>query len=129
MRANLSATAATEHFSLSYDGAYAKAGNYYAGGDFVKFPLTSSVTKVLPGNEVGSTAFETQNHLATLAYKNKDQLIEFKANYQYVPYQLYPNQRMDMLDNTQVGLNLHYSGKFDWGTWRRASIGSTSITT
>ncbi len=112
---NASATAATEHFFLSYEGAYAKSGNYFAGGDFVKFPLTSSVTKVLPSNEVGSTAFETQNHLATLAYKNKDQLIEFKANYQDVPYQLYPNQRMDMLGNTQVGLNLRYSGKFSWG--------------
>ena len=64
---------------------------------------------------MGSTAYETQNHLATLAYKNKDQLIEFKANYQYVPYQLYPNQRMDMLSNEQIGLNLRYSGKFSWG--------------
>jgi iron complex outermembrane recepter protein len=112
---NASASAATEHFFLSYEGAYAKSSNYFAGGDFVKFPLTSSVTKVLPNNEVGSTAFETQNHLATLAYKNKDQLIELKANYQDVPYQLYPNQRMDMLGNTQVGLNLRYSGKFSWG--------------
>ena len=125
---NASASAATEHFFLSYEGAYAKSGNYFAGGDFVKFPLTSSVTKVLPNNEVGSTAFETQNHLATLAYKNKDQLIELKANYQDVPYQLYPNQRMDMLGNTQVGLNLRYSGKFDWGSAERASILSTSST-
>jgi iron complex outermembrane receptor protein len=115
MGGNVSATAATENFFLSYEGAYAKSDNYYAGGDFVKFPLTSTITKVLPKNEVGSTAFETQNHLATLAYKNKDQLIEFKANYQYVPLQLYPNQRMDMLDNTQIGLNLRYSGKFSWG--------------
>ena len=48
MGGNVSATAATEHFFLSYEGAYAKSGNYFAGGDFVKFPLTSSVTKVLP---------------------------------------------------------------------------------
>ena len=39
---NLSATAATEHFSLSYDGAYAKSDNYFAGGDFEKFPLKPS---------------------------------------------------------------------------------------
>jgi iron complex outermembrane receptor protein len=115
MGGNVSATAATEQFSASYDGSYAKSDNYKAGGDFVRFPLTSSITRVLPRDEVGSTAYEVQNHLATLAYKNKDQLIEFKANYQYVPYQLYPNQRMDMLDNKQIGLNLHYSGKFDWG--------------
>ncbi len=115
MGGNVSATAATEHFFLSYEGAYAKSGNYFAGGDFGKFPLSSTITKVLPKNEVGSTAYETQNHLATLAYKNKDQLIELKANYQYVPYQLYPNQRMDMLGNEQIGLNLRYSGKFSWG--------------
>ena len=110
-----SATAATENWSVSYDGAYARADNYYAGGDFKKFPLTSSITKVLPRDEVGSTAYETTNHLATLAYKNNDQLIELKVNYQYIPYQYYPNQRMDMLDNKQVGLNLRYSGKFSWG--------------
>ena len=112
---DLSAAAATEHFSVSYAGAFAKSDNYDAGGNFVKFPLTSSITRVLPADEVGSTAYETQNHLATFAYKNKDQLIEFKANYQYVPYQLYANQRMDMLDNEQIGLNLRYSGKFSWG--------------
>lgn len=115
MRANLSATAATEHFSASYDGAYAKSDDYYAGGNFVKFPLTSSITAVLPRNEVGSTAYETTNQMVTLAFKDHDQLIEFKANYQYVPYQLYPNQRMDMLDNTQIGLNLRYFDKFSWG--------------
>ncbi len=115
MRANLSATAATEHFSASYDGAYAKSDDYYAGGNFVKFPLTSSITAVLPRNEVGSTAYETTNQMVTLAFKDHDQLIEFKANYQYVPYQLYPNQRMDMLSNEQIGLNLHYFDKFSWG--------------
>ncbi len=112
---NLSATAATQHFSVSYDGAYAQSDNYNAGGDFKKFPLKSSITRVLPQDEVGSTAYETRNHLATFAYQNNGQLIEFKANYQHVPYQMYPNQRMDMLNNEQIGLNLRYFGKFSWG--------------
>jgi iron complex outermembrane recepter protein len=112
---NFSATVATQHFSASYDGSYAKSDNYFAGGDFKKFPLTSTITSVLPQDEVGSTAYEAQNHLATLAYKNNGQLIEFKANYQNIPYELYPNQRMDMLGNEQIGLNLHYSGEFNWG--------------
>ena len=111
----LSGTAATEHYSASYDGSYATSSNYLAGGNFVKFPLVSNITKVLPNDDVGSTAYEATNHLATLAYTNKDQLIELKTNYQYIPYEMYPNQRMDMLSNSQIGLNLHYSGKFDWG--------------
>jgi len=116
----VSATAATEHWSASYDGSYTKSGNYSAGGDFKKFPQSSPafpfyITMLSQRDEVGSTAFEAQNHMATLAYKNKNQLIEFKTNYQYIPYEAFPNQRMDMLSNEQVGLNLLYSGKFSWG--------------
>jgi iron complex outermembrane receptor protein len=32
-----------------------------------------------------------------------------------MPYQLYPNQRMDMLDNESTKLNLHSAGGFAWG--------------
>ncbi len=32
-----------------------------------------------------------------------------------MPYQLYPNQRMDLLDNEQKRVNLRYLGQFDWG--------------
>jgi iron complex outermembrane receptor protein len=32
-----------------------------------------------------------------------------------MPYQLYPNQRMDMLDNKQKRGSLRYTGRFDWG--------------
>jgi iron complex outermembrane recepter protein len=111
--ASLSATAATEHFSLSYDGAFATSNNYNAGGAFRNPPLT--ITPQLSAAEVGSTAYQTQNQLATLAYQNEGQLLELKASYQHVPYQLYPNQRMDMLDNQGTGVNLRYFGTFSWG--------------
>ena len=103
------------------DGAYAKSGDYYAGGDFVKFPLTSSAADA-PKNEVGSTASTTDNQMVTFAFKDHDQLIEFKANYQYVPYQLYPNQRMDMLDNTQVRPQSALFRTFAGAMWRRAPL-------
>jgi iron complex outermembrane receptor protein len=32
-----------------------------------------------------------------------------------MPEQLYPNQRMDLLDNEQKRINLRYLGEFDWG--------------
>lgn len=32
-----------------------------------------------------------------------------------MPEQLYPNQRMDLLDNEQKRVNLRWLGKYDWG--------------
>ncbi len=111
--ASLSLTAATQHYSLSYDGAFATSNNYNAGGAFRNPPLTPTAS--LGPNEVGSTAYQTQNQLATLAYQNEGQLLELKVNYQHIPYQLYPNQPMDMLGNEETGVNLRYFGAFDWG--------------
>ena len=68
---------ATEHFSLQYDGAWSKSGNYYAGG----------------GNKVvRSTQYEAQNQAATLAYTNEGQTLSFRYAYQWIPYQGFPNQ-------------------------------------
>ncbi len=111
--ASLSLSAATQHYSMSYDGSFATSNNYNAGGAFRNPPLTTTAN--LGPNEVGSTAYQTQNHLATFAYQNEGQLLELKANYQHIPYQLYPNQPMDMLGNEETGLNLRYFGTFGWG--------------
>lgn len=126
--ANLSAAYATESFNISYSGAIAKSQNYDAGGDYRKFTVTPTVNSSnkfhtsdapilenLDSNEVGSTAYETRNHTLGLAYQNNNQLIEAKFGYQDLPYQLYPNQRMDMLDNEEKRLNLRYVSTFDWG--------------
>ena len=113
--ANLAATYATESFSISYAGATAESDNYKAGGDFKKFVLTG-LAPYVPPDEVGSTAYETRNHTLGIAFKGDNHLVEAKLGYQNLPYQLYPNQRMDMLDNEQKRLNLHYLGQFDWGS-------------
>lgn len=113
--ASLSATMATENYSVSYSGAIAKSDNYTAGGNFKNFPLSSTITPVLAPNEVGSSAYETRNHLLGLAWKKDSHLVEFKLGVQQVPYQLYPNQRMDMLGNTAYSFNLRYLGNFGWG--------------
>ena len=42
-------------------------------------------------------------------------MVEAKFGYQNMPEQLYPNQRMDLLDNEQKRINLRYLGEFDWG--------------
>jgi iron complex outermembrane receptor protein len=66
-------------------------------------------------DEVGSTAYETTNHTLGFAFKRDNHILEAKFGYQNMPEQLYPNQRMDLLDNEQKRVNLRYLGEFDWG--------------
>ncbi|MBV2234288.1 MAG: TonB-dependent receptor [Sterolibacterium sp.] len=114
--ANLNASYATETFSLNVSSALAKADNYRAGGDFKSSTVTGRAGHELARDEVGSTAYETRNHALNLAWKIDNHLIEAKLGYQDLPLQLYPNQRMDMLNNEQTRLNLRYLGAFDWGS-------------
>ena len=112
---NLSATLATENISVSYTGAMAKADNYKAGGDFKRWTSTGRIGHTLALDEVGSTAYESRTHTLGFAVRGGNHLVEAKFGYQDVPYQLYPNQRMDMLDNEQKRINLRYLGHYDWG--------------
>jgi iron complex outermembrane receptor protein len=122
--ANLSATYATESFSISYTGATAQSDNYEAGGNFKERlfgagndpAFTGRPGHALSRDEVGSTAYETRNHTLGVAFRGGSHLFEAKLGYQDLPYQLWPNQRMDMLENTQLRLNLRYLGQFDWGS-------------
>ena len=114
--ANLAATLATERLSLSYTAATATAGNYRAAADFKDSTETGRSGHALDLSEVGSTAYETSNHTLALAMRGGDHLLEARLGYQHLPYQLYPNQRMDMLDNEQWRGSLRYVGQFDWGS-------------
>lgn len=113
---NVSATYATESFNISYTGATAKSDNYEAGGDFKNYTFTGRAGHTLGLDEVGSTAYETRNHTLGIAFRGGDHLVEAELGYQDMPYQLYPNQRMDMLGNEQLRLNLRYLGTFGWGS-------------
>lgn len=112
---NIGATAATENFSVSYTGAYSKAGNYTAGGNFKTSTATGRLGHTLALDEVGSTAYESQTHTLGFALRGGNHRFEAKFGYQDVPEQLYPNQRMDMLGNEQKRVNLRYLGQYDWG--------------
>jgi len=112
---NLSATYATESFNLTYSGAIAESNNYKAGGNFKTRTDTGVTGHSLPLDEAGSTAYKTRNQTLGFAVKNSAHLVEAKLGFQDIPYELYPNQRMDMLDNTQRSLNLRYLGQLDWG--------------
>lgn len=112
---NVAASLASENINLSYTGATARADNYQAGGDFKDYDRTGRTGHTLPRDEVGSTAYENRTHTLGLALKGGNHLVEARFGYQEVPEQLYPNQRMDMLDNTQKRFSLRYLGQYDWG--------------
>lgn len=113
--ANASATMATENISLTYTGAYSEADNYSAGRNYKNYTATGRAGERMSRDEVGSTAYQTGNHTLGLAVKNANHLFEVKLGYQDMPEQLYPNQRMDLLDNEQKRINLRWQGEYDWG--------------
>ncbi len=88
------------HFaSLAYDGSFDEADSYRDG----------------EGDKVLDTLYRSHNHNLTLGMRGERQSASLKLNYQKVPYQGFPNQYMDMVDNTSFGLNLNYLRDFDWG--------------
>lgn len=121
---NASATLATENFSINYRGSTVESDNYTAGGDFkaagpsyatsVVVPTPS--TKYLAGNEVGSSMVKSTNHQLGIAGRLDNHLLEFKLGIQDIPYQGFPNQRMDMTQNESERASLRYTGRYDWGT-------------
>lgn len=98
--ASLAATLASETFSASYRGASIKSDNYEDGN----------------GNAVGSSAYESRNHSLTLAMRAEGRLLELKLGLQRMPYQGFPNQRMDLTRNNSEQINLRYLERFGWGT-------------
>ncbi len=120
---NLSATVASDTVSVTYSGSAVKSGNYTAGGDFKAAgpayvndgkSITTS-TKWLAGDEVGSSMYKSMNHSLGFALRNENHLTELKLGLQDLPYQGFPNQRMDMTANDSEQVNLRYKGQYQWG--------------
>lgn len=112
---NFTATHAEEAFSLRYAGSYSNANNYSAGGDFKNNTRTGRLGNSSPLDEVASTAYESASHNLAMALKLGEDLLELKLGLQKVPNELFPNQRMDLTDNTQKSINLRYLSQYNWG--------------
>lgn len=113
--ANTAATTANEELSLSYRGSITKAGNYKAGDDFKPAGLAAAGRGWLDGDEVGSSKYKSTNHSLALGFHRENHLLQLKLGIQDIPYQGWPNQRMDMTGNDSLQANLGYEGQFDWG--------------
>jgi len=112
---NLGFTIAGENLTLAYNGSISHSDNYAAAADFRVAGPAAAGKGWLAGNEVGSSRYESQNHLLALAWRHKDHLIEFGLGLQNIPYQGFPNQRMDMTSNRNIRANIRYSGQHKWG--------------
>ena len=114
---NLSATLANDSFSARYTGSIVEANNYKAGGNFKpNLPwITSGTGSNLSGDTVGSSAFKSENHALNFAFKRDNHLFDLKVGIQNIPYQGFPNQRMDMTRNESEQINFKYTGEYGWG--------------
>lgn len=119
---NLSATVAGESLYARYTGSTVKAKNYTAGANF--HVAGKSPTAVLPAplvapylaaNEVGASQYQSDNHAFAFGLRHENHLLDLKLGLQKMPYQGFPNVRMDLLNNDSQQINLNYTGNHAWG--------------
>lgn len=118
--ANLSATVVNDQVAVRYTGSTVKADNAEASHNFKPAGQAARLRGWLDGDEIGSTAYEAQNHALDVALKHDNHVFNLKLGLQHIPYQGFPNQRMDMTDNDSRQINLRYSGEFGWGNLEAA---------
>lgn len=94
-----SASMASESLSLGYSGAWSQAGNYSAGG----------------GGAVPLSRHNIQNHKLSLAARDEANLIVLEGGAQWMPYQGFANQPMDMTQNRSWFGNARHEGEYGWG--------------
>lgn len=115
MGGNLAATLASEKFSINYRGATAKAEDYTAGDDFKLAGPAAAGRDWLDADEVGSTMYKSTNQSLAMAMRQDNHLYELTLGVQDIPYQGWPNQRMDMTGNDSEQIKLRYEGQYNWG--------------
>lgn len=93
-------SAATEHFSLGYSGSWMRADDYDRGGD---------------NATVRTSLYQSENHALTVGMRNAENLLILEGGRQFIPYEGFPNQRMDLTENVSKFANGRYEGQFAWG--------------
>ncbi|MCL1075071.1 TonB-dependent receptor [Shewanella dokdonensis] len=83
---------ASHRFSIDYQGAYEDANSYRDGH----------------GDKVLDTLYRAQNHALTAAWRDQTQQVALQLTHQYIPFQGFANQYMDMTDNHSYGVLARY---------------------
>ena len=111
--ANIAAVVASDYLSLSYSASSAQSGDYTAAQNFKSvFPAPNGL---VGANVVGSSAYKSENQSLKFALRQDNKLFELTAAVQSVPFEGFPNQRMDMTGNNNTSFNFHYTAQYDWG--------------
>jgi len=100
------ASMANRDTSVTYTGGWVRSGNYKAGD----------------GSTLKSTLYETQNHALSVSRQTFGNLFTFQVGGQFIPYQGYVNQYMDMVYNRGLFANGRYEGIFDWGKFEGSAF-------
>jgi iron complex outermembrane receptor protein len=112
---NVSATIASETLNMTYSASTAQSGNYTAAKNFKAAGPGTLGGEWLAGNVVGSTSYISENQDIGFALRHEDHLLQLNIGEQHIPYEGFPNQRMDMTDNNSSQVNLRYTGLYQWG--------------
>lgn len=115
---HLKVSHSNEQLFVSYNGNWSQGDNYKAADNFKTIAATGRPEHSLPLDEVGSSAFKTQNHNLRLAMQFADDMLDLQLSYQDMPKQLFPNQRMDLLENKQFRVNANWQQQRSWGQWQ-----------
>lgn len=94
-------TVAGKALSATYTGSFVSSGRYHGGGAL---------------GVVRSSEYRKTDHALALASHGAFGLVEIKAGYHHAPYEGFPNQYMDMTDNTSWFVNGHWHDDFAWGS-------------
>ncbi len=113
---NLGTTFVGQNVNLTYSASSAKSSNYSAGSDFKAAGLGTAGGPWLAANEVASTAYSAKNQDIGLALRQDKHLLQLNIGTQHLPFEGFPNQRMDMTGNDSTQVNLRYTGQFAWGS-------------
>lgn len=97
---SIGTTVANDTYSVNYTTSFSTAGNYNGGGG---------------DGEMPSSEYRAFNQMVTGAARGTDDMITLQFGHQYIPYQGYPNQYMDMIDNRSYFGNAAYERSFGWG--------------
>jgi len=113
---NFGATLAGEWLNLTYNQSNSQSDNYSAGRNFKPVAPGREGGPLIPGDEVGSSAYRgATNRAVGIAVRHADQILQLDLSQQTVDFEGFPNQRMDMTSNDNKVLNLRYTGQFSWG--------------
>ena len=113
--ANAAFSVANESLNLHYSASSAQSDNYSAARGFKAAGAGQVGGPWLLGQEVGSSAYRSINQNIGLALRHEGHLLQFDLGEQDIPFEGFPNQRMDMTSNRNTIYNLRYSGLHDWG--------------